>query len=1107
MPYRGSEYRPPLPPRSPRPPAGTSSPASGRGYSPFPLQPPASPFQNPGSQVPAEAGPPVPPRPSEYSGGPFRPPPTGHYGPSPASPPGLAPPDATAPGYMSFPPPPVSPNRMHSRPPHIRHPAPPLPPRPQSTTSTQSCDAYRLHSVTPPVPVLTPSAQNPGRLTSFPPPPPGPPPTQSPEVFRPTPHQPTAHSRPSPVNTSHGESSSVHRSKFPLPPSPPVDPEIPSSPPPAYTPVADPTHLPTAPSSVSLTSCSTMPSPVTSPVTSSPSISHLTGSSSPPPTSSSTAFHRGAYPFSISSMAPQLVASPVATHLVSSPPVASPTSPPTSASVSSPQSPHELSFFPAPPLISPAPRQDPIEELMQSMGLGGASSSDSEAASLRNEATHSTSYDASVATSDGFQHSSVAPLRPPKTPLSTPGLSRSSLIHGSAAMTSFDNTIPDRDGDEADEELYPAPKPCSTKLPTSLRSHDPSAILSANNSTPMDASHMHPETYVRQGVGPGFRRAQGPPEGVGAHHTGKMETYKPNGGITPPKSSMTPTSCIDTPVTFETSWYSHSAAPDFFICSRCYVDHIATTQFRNIFRCSTFSDNKPRHCRFSASRMKDNIFKTALATNYLQPVIDWMRLRSTIIDCKGIDGASGDAGVRWFNAKHDAIPGFVVCQACYEDYALCNSLSSFLQPHPQAQGSQDVWACDLAVPFIQKQYQLDGKTKDWNNFAFEAKSRLSIPRCPQNVQIKSKGKKWFTPINGPAGLVLCAACYCDQIIHTGEEAKWQVAHGLVEASDLQVRCAVGRSLNVRIPLARARDMDDFSLFWNAVRGLESHALCDEQGITDGQWYTLNSSPRGFQICGACHAAIAESLNISQFFERKCDVAPGTNLRCCFNLTHPRLRDFLPRLLEMYFTGSPTALTEFAKVYALIAPCKKYDEIQDGHWYGWPECTICAECYVGFAQHQALASQMPLNSTMMVGNRTCELYSERLRGLYTSCSEKSPPDATELLNFAQHRRQVYAQTVPQMRMLVFQQRQAASQQNMLNTLSMFHNNAGTLQQINSRGPLAYTYNVPGHWGGYGYANLDLAQGAAAGQQAMGVLMGAQGLVSQCAMLEQQWKAVE
>ncbi|KAK5626535.1 hypothetical protein RRF57_002250 [Xylaria bambusicola] len=546
------------------------------------------------------------------------------------------------------------------------------------------------------------------------------------------------------------------------------------------------------------------------------------------------------------------------------------------------------------------------------------------------------------------------------------------------------------------------------------------------------------------------------------------------------------TSCIDTLVTFTTDWYYHPGASEYVICSRCYVDYIHGTKYQDAFHRSRFDDGKPRICRFNKPRMKDNIFKEALASGSLRKAVDWMQKRSTIVECKGVEGVKGKFadGIVWYMARD--IPGFLSCQACYEDW--------------DSQGSDALWACDIAVPFVEREYDERAKRNDWQGFVTEAQARITSRPCPGSVNVKGFGRKWFVPKAGPQGLILCAACYCDYVIGTGQESKWVAAPDFPIGED--VRCARGW-FNNRILMSKASETKYYAMFWDTVRRLYTEKPCEDEGIVDGVWYTLASNPKGFGVCEACRVGILEPLDIARFWKRRADVPSGEKLLCCFNFHHPRLQNFIPGLLEMWYTMNPTPLDEYASVYASIAPCMRDEDKPNLRWYGWGDCTICLECYQDFARQSPLDKLMEYRDTEVAGNLMCEMYSPRMRKLYTECGSANPPKLQDLLEFSAQRRQVYTKTVPRIRQILAEANNALAHQRILSRLSNHHNLMGSINQIN----YGTTYGAPGV--GYGYANMDLLQGAQYGQQATAVMTSILngGYKNTIEQLEQRWRAVE
>ncbi|ORY61593.1 uncharacterized protein BCR38DRAFT_495220 [Pseudomassariella vexata] len=831
MAHNGSRFKPPLPPWSPTPPRDTSiSPAENSSQLSYFPSPPSGPHAHQGmppASYPAPRSPDiipivsdvVPLVPTRQHGlhGDHRKSP-GSGVPAVSSSSGLAPPNLSGISYVSFPPPPPSPNQSGSGTPDSQRF--PLPPRPNAYLGLSGVKSPQGNYPTPPP--LSPGAQSPYKLTSFPPPPPSPPGPPAPGSRVPSrtsaynshpgpPSRPTA--CPIPAGLSYKPRASYT-------PDPKTDPEIPSSPPPAYKPLRESlnSHSPSPAAFVStLSEKGQASSPLatasrhTSPLPSPPP------AASPPAGSGSVAeTHQGASRWASILSSPSSIVCSI----------------PSNGQVSNPASQNELSFFP------PPPPEAEIDEMFQAMHL-------------KSETKR-------------VEFSSLAVEQ---------------WSDGASYLTGMD-------------------------------------IAPSRVSAPASTPHRPPKLPV--------------PEG--------LVSFPPATPGTPPSAV---TSCIDTVVTFATTWYWHSAAPGFLICSRCYADYIWCSPFRSEFSSSCPIDGKPRVCRFSRPQMRDHLFISSIESMSLEQALGWMRRRATIPDCKGEAGVEGDANVRLYKPRYpDDIPGFVVCRACYEDRILTNELNAFFEPSP-SQPSASLWACAMAVPYIQKEYEEKGKTyiNAWPQFAIEARGRLIIPPCPGRGKALTHGKRWFVPKEGPQGIVFCHACYCDQVVHTGQESNWREAVELTKLFSNHVRCAMGQ-FNIKITMARRTDTKDYSVFWAVVNKVVKEKMCDDTGILNGEWYTFPSNPAEFGICKACYIAIAGSLNVAGFFVPKLGIPPNTTLLCCFNLLHPRLKSYMPKLLEMYFTRDPTSFEKYASTYAAIPPCPHDTAAKSVRWYGWRECTIC-----------------------------------------------------------------------------------------------------------------------------------------------------------------------
>ncbi|KAI0105005.1 hypothetical protein GGR51DRAFT_200880 [Nemania sp. FL0031] len=574
---------------------------------------------------------------------------------------------------------------------------------------------------------------------------------------------------------------------------------------------------------------------------------------------------------------------------------------------------------------------------------------------------------------------------------------------------------------------------------------------------------------------------------------------KPVSHPVPPPQAVT--SCIDEPQTFPTDWYWHPEAADFLICSRCYVDNIHGTRYQPNFQTARYTDGKPRVCRFSKPRMKEQLFRQALASGSLQPVVEWMQRRSAIPDCRGMSGVKGGAvsGLKWYAPSDGSIPGLVVCGACYEDVLMVNQFAYRFAICTNPHLADAVWACDIATPFIESEYRERARRDDWAGFVAGAKARLAMPPCSGARKVAWREREWFVPSAGCSGITFCAACFHDRIMHSGEEAKWEQARTGPDT----VRCAFSSMVGLQVLLSQAREKENWAIFWDGLAKMAREKPCDENGIVDGVWYTLPSNPPDVMVCAACYVTALEVAGTARFWVRKRDVAPAARMLCCFNTAHPKVWKFLTRWNELYLTLDAKSLEEYASLHASLPSCLR-DEDQPGRrWYGWKNCKICPECYFDFARNGPLAALMELNNVLLAENTMCEMYSRRMRALYTECGNANPPNLKHLLETSAQRRQVYFETIPPARMILEQQRIALNQQRMYNSMSSTYTFMGQLDQTNYG--TAHAYSMPGV--GYGFANGNALQGAIYGQQgadaAASIRAGGQAI----RQLTARWSAVE
>ncbi|KAF3354647.1 hypothetical protein VdG1_07437 [Verticillium dahliae VDG1] len=92
--------------------------------------------------------------------------------------------------------------------------------------------------------------------------------------------------------------------------------------------------------------------------------------------------------------------------------------------------------------------------------------------------------------------------------------------------------------------------------------------------------------------------------------------------LSPPATDTT--ACLAAPMTyaFPATWYSHPDMPGVWVCAGCFGRHLAGTKFDPQFDGRAYNDGRPRACWFGGDRVVYELLPRALATGFLQPLID-----------------------------------------------------------------------------------------------------------------------------------------------------------------------------------------------------------------------------------------------------------------------------------------------------------------------------------------------------------------------------------------------------------------------------------------------------------------------------------------------------
>ncbi|KAM0547231.1 hypothetical protein ACHAPJ_010493 [Fusarium lateritium] len=304
-------------------------------------------------------------------------------------------------------------------------------------------------------------------------------------------------------------------------------------------------------------------------------------------------------------------------------------------------------------------------------------------------------------------------------------------------------------------------------------------------------------------------------------------------------------------------------------------------------------------------------------------------------------------------------------------------------------------------------------------------------------------------------------------------------------------------INFLIPMIRAVSYGEFSMFWHTLQAVSRQQPCNPRGASGITWYTLESNPPDFDICGACMAGTISSMRMTHVFKPK-HVAPNEARLCSFNVFgYPRAMSLIQKFGECAYINDYRPLSDLVTDLSSAPMCPKIDRdlAKNRRWWGWDDVHICEECYILVAKKTSLEKHFAMKGDHAAESRLCDLYSPRMRQLYKEACQTQR--LASFLAFAQQRRQIYLQTVPEMNKMLENAKFALKQAETLGLAAVTFSAAGNLNSTN--------FNHVG----YGYGNAQLAQAAMADQQMQQVGAAAAGpaAIARVGMLEKMWKQVE
>lgn len=507
-------------------------------------------------------------------------------------------------------------------------------------------------------------------------------------------------------------------------------------------------------------------------------------------------------------------------------------------------------------------------------------------------------------------------------------------------------------------------------------------------------------------------------------------------------------------------------------------------------------------CMFGRPRAK-SLFNTG---NF-QALKAFTASRAEVKICHGVASVDGKMKTTWYRPANRDVDGMVSCEACYEDYISGTVFSAHFEksgPKPLDQ----IWACDIAVPGIRRRLEEFSNRDDWRAFVAAATHRLEVPACSPYQERPIESTKWYHAsenLNLP-GFVVCEACYLDGIANTCMDVHFRsgLESGLHDRHK-NLTCALGY-LPMAINLQEAIFTENSQLWYEAARIFMHEDICSGQA-QQGKSHVLKDGNIDFNLCHSCYTCYIDLFGFGEHFE-EVHTPTGNKWSCDFHPARHGFSKYTRALSEAIFVNEFSVLKDFIVRYqGVTQPCPRSDFTTGRRWYGNADFSACPDCFEEVIQGTKLASVITIRNQFRQAEKSCDIYSPRMRGLWREACANN--DYASFAELARHRVEVYWQTVPVMNRLLSQQRIRLMQQQTLNSSSLLYKRLDmtTSSYIDYSGVAQPTVTYGAADVGYGFATSYGVEAARLGQQASNLTLSSGTDAGNVAYLEALWEAVE
>ncbi|KAM3478213.1 hypothetical protein MY8738_006071 [Beauveria namnaoensis] len=476
-------------------------------------------------------------------------------------------------------------------------------------------------------------------------------------------------------------------------------------------------------------------------------------------------------------------------------------------------------------------------------------------------------------------------------------------------------------------------------------------------------------------------------------------------------------------------WYYLKGLPNSPICTRCYADYIESTPLAENFEQKLADIDTVSSCHFRYPRIQNVIWPAALKTHSIDGLKVFLSSRLLVPNCKGRTTTTGADGVKYYSMKKDDIPGFIACEACFEDCIADTAFAPQFEPCAKVQGKEDRWICDVSILHVKKALAFFSKRSDWRGFVESASRRFKLPACDGTELARGDSGNWYTTRQKMDNFQVCEACYMDKVELDVFGDEFEQMPGPADfdmyIAFLRQRwtCSLtSSSLPMMFALDAAEQQKDFAVFYKAATAIAKLVPCTKYGIIRGNWWTVSGGCQDFDLCEACYEGIMKPNGLDKFLESK-QRGPEETVICNFCPVAPRYNEYLNKFAESLDRGVFSCYADHIRTFAAVPACPGRDSLAKSKWWGYSEALFCEECYLVFVKHTRLGGHLPLQGVHDERAQICQMWSPRMRTMWRAVCDAGAPGSAEseaeqvaFRAFGTKRLEVWLQTVPRMQFL-------------------------------------------------------------------------------------------